>query len=179
MKNKDIIEAVISLLTMDGELSRQKRRFLSDVCKRLKIPKKYRDESLEKAKQGKGRVRLPESEADKNHLMYLLVQAVVADGDVTPEERMILEDLVEMLGISKAKMETFIQARLKEVRTEKPLQPSTTCPKCGNEQTNPYKCQRCGIIFEKYKKNKSSTSDDAERLMDLLSSSNEIEGETS
>ena len=184
MTNEDIIESVISVLAIDGDVNKWEMQFFKDVCKRLEISKEMRSAVLTKARQGKGRIHLPENEADKKRLLYFLVQAVVADGKIVPEERKILDAVVDKMGISRANVEKFLQMRLKEVKTEKYTAQGNsliTCPKCGHEQTTAYRCKRCGIIFGKYKRVQKPTQEpsDADKLKELLSSSNVIEEETS
>ncbi len=182
MKNGDMIESVISLLTQDGKLTLRERKFLNSVCKRLRIPKKRRDEALALAKQGKARICLPHNEADKNRLVYLMVQAIVANGEIAPEKRMVLHELVDMLGISRKHADRFLETRLQEVQEQEASSPyqtkSITCPKCGYAQTTAYKCKRCGIIFKKYEQKNAPDTRDADALMDLLASSNKIQGKT-
>ena len=178
-----MIESVISLLTRNGDLSVQERKFLNDACKRLHVPKKRRDDALILAKQGKGRLCLPENDADKNRLIYLLVQAIVVNGEILPEKRIILDELVDMLGISRQYTENFLQTRLREIQEENaskaPLNNTMTCPKCGHVQITAYKCKRCGIIFSRYKHHSTSSSSDADALTALLASSNRIQEKTS
>ena len=185
MTNEDIIESVLSVLAVDGDVNQWEMQFFNDVCKRLEVSKEARKAVLTKAKQGKGRVHLPENEADKKRLLYFLVQAVVADGKLVPEERNILDVVVDRMGISRATVEKFLQMRLKEVKTETytvPGKSSIVCPKCGNEQATAYQCKRCGIIFKKYKPVQEPSDQepsDIDKLKELLSSSNVINEETS
>jgi len=179
MTNENIIESVICLLAVDGNINKWEMQFFNDVCKRLEVSKEARNAVLAKARQGKGRVHLPTNEADKKRLLYFLVQAVVADGKVDPEERKILDVVIDKMGMFGTDTEKFLQMRLKEVKTEKysvPGKSSIKCPKCGNVQTTTYQCKRCGIIFEKYKQ--AQEPSDIDKLKEILASSNTIKGET-
>jgi uncharacterized tellurite resistance protein B-like protein len=179
MTNEDLIESVISLLAVDGAVNKKEIQFFQDLCDRLSISKQARDNALEKARLGKGRVHLPEDNADKKRLLYFLVQAIVVDGKVSPKERNILNTIVDKLGMAGTDVEKFIRRQLKEIRTTpKDIpsdQPTMTCPKCGHEQLMSYRCKRCGIIFKKYKQAKEPS--DEEKLMDMLSSYNIIKKE--
>lgn len=185
MTNEDIIESVISVLAVDGDVNQWEMQFFNDLCRRLDVSKEARSMVLVKAKQGKRKVHLPENEADKKRLLYLLVQAVVADGKIVPEERQILDAVVDKMGISRKNVEKFLQMRLKEIKTERytvQRNSSIVCPKCGNEQTTAYRCKRCGIIFGKYKQVPKPTDEepgDVDKLKEILSSSNVIKGKTS
>lgn len=149
--------------------------FFNDLCKRLEVSKEEKNAALTKAKQGKGRVHLPEEEADKKRLVYFLMQAVVADGKMGSKERDVLNTVVDKLEISRSYVSDFIESRLKEIKTERYTETSTSsmeCPKCGHEQPKSFRCRRCGIIFEKYKK--AIGPSDEDRLRELFSSMNEI-----
>lgn len=178
MTNEDIIESVISLLAVDGTLNKHEMQFFNDLCKRLEISKKAKNVAIDKARQGKGRVHLPEDENDKKRLLYFLVQAVVADGSVASQERKILDAVVAKLGMADVDVDNFIKSRLKEVKSEKyttaSKKPPVECPKCGYKQPASHKCRRCGIIFKKYKESQGPS--DADRLMEILASSNVIKG---
>ena len=187
MTNEDIIESVISLFSGDGTLSKEELLFLNHMSERLDISEEAIATALARAREGKGRVYLPTNEADKKRLLYFLVQAVIVEGRIIPEERMILDEIVDMLGISKTDVEDFLKARLKERRLERSSESlksgkytSSTeklimCPKCGHKQTTAYQCKRCGIIFEKYKQAHGPT--DEEKLKEILASNNIIKEE--
>lgn len=181
MKNEDIIESIVTLLALDGELNKHELRFLNDMCKRLEVPKKVRDRALGRAKQGKGRVHLPEDETDKKRLLYFLMQAVVADGKIDPEERRVLYIVVKNFEMATEDVDDFIHSRLREVKsdlyTTAKDRPLMQCPKCGYKQPKSHKCKRCGIIFKKYKEVQEPTDED--RLMEILASSNIIKQEES
>ena len=184
MTNEQIIESAISLLAVDGDLSQQEMGFFDDLCKRLDISKDVKKRVLAKARAGKGSIHLPEEDTDKKRLLYILVQALVADGKVAPEERKIIDAVVKRLGVSTDYVENFIQSRLEEIQAQ-PLadgipaswKKEITCPKCGHKQPEAKQCVRCGIIFEKFKKTQEPT--DADKLMDILASSNVIKGKLS
>jgi rubrerythrin len=127
---------------------------------------------IAKIEQGKGSVHLPEDEADKKRLLYFLAQAVVADGNVVPQERKILDAVVTRLGVGENYVERFIEGRLKEIKRERYTRSdrrTTTCPKCGHEQPESHQCRRCGIIFEKFKRAKGPSDED--KLRELFGSS--------
>lgn len=182
MTNENIIESILSLLAVDGTLNPKEVEFFKEMCKRLEVPKQTVNAVLEKARQGKGRVHLPEDEADKKRLLYFLVQAVVSDGYVAPEERKILDAVVAKMELDDVDLDDILESRIQDIREEARrtvYESSETrtihCPKCGYEQTAAYKCKRCGIIFEKYKQVKGPSDED--KLRDILSSSNVIKEE--
>ncbi len=175
MTNEHIIESVVSLLALDGTLNQHEMQFLQDLCQRLEISQETKCTMLERVKQGKGRVHLPEDEADKKRLVYFLAQAVVTDGHIGQKERDVLNMVVGKLGLSLKHTELFIERRLKELKTERysaTTAASITCPKCGVVQNSAFQCQRCGIIFEKYKQAVGPT--ETEQLMSMLSATNKF-----
>ncbi|MBD3306382.1 hypothetical protein GF339_08280 [candidate division KSB3 bacterium] len=178
MTHEDIAESVISLLAVDGELNTREKQFFLDLCQRLEVSKETMTKFFTRVGQGKGRIHLPESEADQKRLLYFLVQGLVADGKVSPKERQILNTIADKMDIAKEHVDRFIRLRLKEIKTERYTptdKPQIECPKCGYEQPQGYRCKRCGIIFEKYQQFKKPTDEkptDEDRLRALLSSSN-------
>ncbi|MCP4396844.1 MAG: hypothetical protein GY801_06040 [bacterium] len=181
MTNEDIIESVLSILALDGSVSKWEMQYFSSICERLQVSQEAKNAALTKTKQGKGRIHLPDNEADKNRLLYFLTQAAVADGKVVEKERRILYKVVDKLQLSRDYVDNFIDSRLQEIKNERYStvnnKSTIKCPKCEYEQPKAYKCKRCGIIFEKYKQVKELSDEepsDTEKLMKLLSSSNKI-----
>lgn len=180
MTNEDIIESVLSILALDGAVSKWEMQYFDSVCERLQVSQEAKNTALAKAKQGKGRIHLPEDDTDKNRLLYFLTQAVVADGKVVDKERQVLYRVVDKLQLSRNYVDKFIDSRLQEIKSERystvNSESTMKCPKCEYEQPKGYKCKRCGIIFEKYTQSKEQDKEqsDAEKLMDLLSSSNKV-----
>lgn len=175
MKNDDIIDSVLSVLALDGSLNKWEIQFFNELCQRLNISQEAQHKAIQRIKQGKGRIHLPEQDSDKKRLLYFLIQAVVADGKVSEQERHVLQTVVEKLGVSFSYVEDILEQRMKEVKTERYTirQESTiVCPKCSFEQTSSYRCKRCGVIFEKYKQAQEPTDEDL--LMNILSSSNRL-----
>jgi uncharacterized tellurite resistance protein B-like protein len=170
MTNEQILESVICLLAVDGDVCELEMQFFRDVCQRLDVSKESAEAVLTKARQGKGRIYLPEKDADKKRLIYFLVQAVVVDKKVAPEELKVLGVVVDKLGLSKTDVEHYIQRQLKEVQ-------AIICPKCGYEQPPSPECRRCGIIFARYKQAKGSSDED--KLRDLFASTDMFKGKTS
>jgi len=177
MKNDDILDSVLSVLALDGSLNKWEVQFFNELCQRLRVSQDVQQKAILRIKQGKGRIHLPEEDADKKRLLYFLIQAVVADGKVSEKERHVLQTVVEKLGMSFAYVEEILEQRMKEVKTERYTirQESTiVCPKCSYEQTSSYRCKRCGVIFEKFKQAQQPEDTDADILMNILSSANRI-----
>jgi uncharacterized tellurite resistance protein B-like protein len=170
MTNEQILESVICLLAVDGDVCELEMQFFRDVCKRLDVSKESAEAVLTKARQGKGRIYLPEKDADKKRLIYFLVQAVVVDKKVAPVELKVLGAVVGKLGLSKTDVERYIQRQLKEVR-------AITCPKCGYEQPPAPECRRCGIVFERYKQAKGPNDED--KLRNLFASTDKFQEKNS
>ena len=175
MKNDDIIDSVLSVLALDGSLNKWEIQFFTELCQRLEVSPDVQQKALLRIKQGKGRIHLPDEDADKKRLLYFLIQAVVADGKVTDKERHVLQTVVEKLSMSFSYVEGILEQRLKEVKTERytiKQESMLVCTKCSYEQATSYRCKRCGVIFEKYKQAQEPTDEDI--LMDILSSANRI-----
>lgn len=173
MTDEELLCSIVSLLAVDGRLNRHEIRYLNEVCERLGISQAQKDAVMDRIKQGKGSVHLPEGDADKKRLLYFLAQAVVADGTIGPKERHVLDTVVTRLGISPKYLERFIEGRLKEIKQQhysRPERPTIVCPKCGHEQPESHQCRRCGIIFEKYKHAKEPS--DLEKLRDIFAAAN-------
>jgi hypothetical protein len=174
MTNVDVIESVISILAVDGKVNHKKMQFFNDLCQRLEVPRESVSAVLYKARQGKGRIHLPDQEADKKRLLYFLAQAVVVDGDFGANERQIMNAVVDRMRIPREYLERFIQLQLKDIAESQfsPIsaKPQMTCPKCGHDQPVAPECRRCGVIFERYKK--TQEPDDAEKLREMLSGTN-------
>ncbi len=181
MKNQQIIESIIAMLAIDGDFNKHEMRFLRDMCQRLKVSKKLRDKILERARAGKGKVHLPDDEDDRKRLLYFLMQAVVADGKIEPDERRVLNIVAQNFGMPTDEIDEFIQERIGEVKsdlyTSVKKKPAMKCPKCGHEQPKSFKCRRCGIIFKKWQEAQEPTDED--RLMEILASSNVIKNQPS
>ena len=173
MTNEELLCSIISLLAVDGKLNKHEIEYLNEVCERLDISPAQKDAVMAKIKQGKGSVHLPEDEADKKRLLYFLAQAVVADGKIAPEEKHVLNAVVQRLGVGQAYLERFIENRLQEIKEQRsapPPKPIMACPKCGHEQPQSHQCRRCGIIFEKYKQAKGPSDED--RLREIFAAAN-------
>lgn len=176
MTNQELLCSILSLSAIDGSLNQRELEYFDQVCSRIGASPEEKNMALEKARQGKGSIYLPQDDVIKKRLVYFLLQAAVSDGPVTPEEQKVLDAVVARLGISKNYVERFLTSRLAEIQEERERATYVTCPKCGFEQPPTHECRRCRIIFKRYKQARQAPMDDVDRLKELLSSTNVFTG---
>jgi hypothetical protein len=144
---------VVCLLAIDGEMDPQERQFLQELSTRLRVSKEVVNEALNQVRQGKGRVHVSDDLADKVLILDTLTQAALANRQIAPRERQVLNTVAAKMGFSEADVAKLIQ------RHEKPA--TLTCPKCGFEQdSGRTECLRCGIIFAKFAPKETERTDD-------------------
>ena len=157
MKNEELIRSVVCLLAIDGEMDQEEMQFLQALSKRLRVSSNVVKEALEQVRKGKGRVHVSDDLADKVLILDTLTQAALANRQIAPRERQVLNTVATKMGFSEAEVGKLIQ------RHEKPA--TLTCPKCGfGQDSGRTECLRCGIIFAKF------ASKETERAADLSTS---------
>ena len=113
MENIDILNSVVSMLVTDGKLLPEESEFLKRVCRRLELSENALEEAFEKFAQGEAYVYLPEEEDEKRRLLSYLMEAVVADGKVAPQEQQLLEAVATRLGVPQEHFEDMLNILLR------------------------------------------------------------------
>lgn len=113
MDNVEIINSVVSMLVTDGKLHPQESEFLKRLCQRFGIPNDIVEQAFEDFVQGESYVHLPQNNAEKKELINYLLEAMVADGKVAPQERKLLEAVATRLGVPQHHFEDMLNILLK------------------------------------------------------------------
>jgi len=117
MNIADVITSVVTMLVVDGVLQQQELDFLNRLCERLKVPVDTIDRAFEAYAQGNEYVYLPQNEGGKKLLINYLLEAIVADELIAPEEYALLQTIGVRLGISQDHLDdalAFLLTRSKE-----------------------------------------------------------------
>jgi uncharacterized tellurite resistance protein B-like protein len=101
------------MLVTDGKLLPEESEFLKRVCQRLELSERVLEDAFEKFAQGEAYVYLPEEDDEKKLLLGYLMEAVVADATVAPQERQLLEAVATRLGVSQDHFEDMLAILLK------------------------------------------------------------------
>ena len=113
--NDEVIQAVVCMLAIDGEIDELETRFLYRLAQRLGVARETVESALEKAKRGKGSVCIPDDPADGKRVLNFLIQAAVVNGEVTPQERKMLHAVTAKIGIPTQYIEEALKIGLKKV----------------------------------------------------------------
>ena len=82
-----------------------------------------------------------------------LIDAVIADGVITDQERKVVYKKAASLGIDQDEIEVYLEGRLESIKNSKDNKSGKigyvkTCPNCGSVVTaGELKCQECGFFF--------------------------------
>ena len=114
MENIDILNSVVSMLVTDGKLLPEEGKFLQRTCQRLELSEDDLEEAFGKFAQGEAYVYLPEEDDEKKRLLSYLMEAVVADGKVAPQERQLLEAVATRLGVHQDHFDDMLNILLKK-----------------------------------------------------------------
>ncbi|PID58278.1 hypothetical protein CSB45_04210 [candidate division KSB3 bacterium] len=112
MENIDLLHSVVSMLVADGQLPPQESEFLKGLCRRLNLSDAVLEDVFGKFEQGDAYVYLPQDEDERKQLLNYLIQAIVADGKVAPQERQLLEAVTRRLGISQNDFQDMLNVLL-------------------------------------------------------------------
>jgi uncharacterized tellurite resistance protein B-like protein len=113
MDNVEIIHSVVSMLVTDGKIPPQESEFLKRLCQRLGVSSDVVETAFEKFVQGEAYVYLPKDDDEKKRLINYLLEAIVADGKVAPQERTLLEAVAARLGIPQQHFEHTLNMLLR------------------------------------------------------------------
>ncbi len=113
MKNVDIINSVVTMLVTDGTIQPQESEFLKRLCQRLGVSPDVVETAFETYVQGDAYVQLPQEDAEKKQLINYLLEAMVADGKVAPQERELLEAVATRLGVPRHHFDDMLNILLK------------------------------------------------------------------
>ena len=156
MDNENVIRSIIGIIVADDKIDAAEKQFLADTCKKLGVDQNIVDQTLNDIRQGRGKVFLPDQPDDQVQLLESLIKAAVADGEVSSEERDILNLVAGKIGMSLSELDDFINSCLKKAIAASPVNSpdveTMVCPKCHFRQVaGGLECIRCGIIFSKIK----------------------------
>ncbi len=118
MEKIDILNSVVSMLVTDGKLQPQESEFLRRLCRRLKVPEEKLEAAFEKFAKGEAYVYLPQEDDEKKQLVNYLIEAVVADGKIAPQERQLLKAVATRLEVSQDHFEDMLNILLKRTVPE-------------------------------------------------------------
>lgn len=113
MENIDILNSVVSMLVTDGKLLPEESEFLKRLCQRLDLSENALEDAFEKFAQGEAYIYLPEDEDEKKRLVNYLLEAMVADRMVAPQERQLLEAVAKRLGVPQEHFEDMLNILLR------------------------------------------------------------------
>jgi tellurite resistance protein len=109
-----IIELVEAVIGADGVVTEEENAFLKRVIERFRLSPDDRTGGIVASDPGRATLTLRALAPDTQiRVMALLVDAAVADGCVSPEERALLLASAATLGIDAAALEERIAMRLK------------------------------------------------------------------
>jgi uncharacterized tellurite resistance protein B-like protein len=118
MKNIEIINSVVSMLVTDGKLLPQESEFLKRLCERLGESPAVVETAFEAYMNGNAYVHLPQEENEKKQLVNYLLEAIVSDGEVAPQERELLEAVATRLGVPQHHFDDMLSILLKRTAAE-------------------------------------------------------------
>ncbi len=113
MDKMDILNSVVSMLVTDGKLPPQENEFLKRLCQRLEVSEDALEAAFEKFVRGEAYIYLPQDDEEKKRLVNYLLEAVVADGKIAPQERQLLEAVVTRLEVPQKHFEDMLNILLR------------------------------------------------------------------
>ena len=78
-----------------------------------------------------------------------LIDAALADGELTEKEKQILFKRAESMGIDLDEFEMILDSRLHKIHKDKPVQPEVSAPK-SDKFGDIRKCPACGAILQSF-----------------------------
>ncbi len=97
-----------------------------------------------------------------NQSLEQLIDAVIADGVITDQERKVVYKKAASLGIDQDEIEVYLEGKLAQISKHKHSGPEKhgvvkTCPNCGAPiMSGAVKCTECGYLFQGTESNEST-----------------------
>lgn len=111
MTNEEILQGVLSVLAIDGQLDPRELQFFDTLCQKLELPPEKRQNLLDDITQGKGQIYVPEEKEEREQLLLYLLQAAFADGKLAPQEKRIIQSAAHKMGIEQKVLEKQFQMK--------------------------------------------------------------------
>jgi len=101
MTSKELLESISVIVAVDGKLTAEEKQYLYEVAKKFRVSKVELNSIFDKVRAGTGTISSPHSLEDQVELYEHLVAAAAADGEITKDEKAILDEFREKFGIGK------------------------------------------------------------------------------
>lgn len=118
MENAEIIHSVVTMIVADGKIKPQEIEFLKHLCQRLEVPADVVEQAFGNVVQNESYVYLPQNEDEKKRLFNNLLEAMVADREIAPQERELLKAVAARMGIPQQHVERMLTMLLRRAVSE-------------------------------------------------------------
>lgn len=104
-----LLRCLITLLTIDGRIGAKERELLDGVRLRLGVPAETLEGLLEETLSGKPHAAVPSDLDLRRRLLNILAAAASVDGEVSPDERRILDAVARRMAIAQGEPATLLE----------------------------------------------------------------------
>lgn len=99
MTSRELLESISVIVAVDGKLADEEKKYLLSVARQLGVSKDEVGQIFDKVRAGRGVIATPRSIEDQVDLCAHLVKAAASDGEISVNERRILNDIWERFGV--------------------------------------------------------------------------------
>ena len=99
MTSRELLESISVIVAVDGKLADEEKKYLLSVARQLGVSQDEVGQIFDKVRKGRGVIATPRSIEDQVDLYAHLVKAAASDGDISVNERRILNDIGERFGV--------------------------------------------------------------------------------